>query len=195
MVAMQNTIFENLVPGYDDGAGWPNATCEKEQAFRQGFLEEARRIARQWAHPADLEPIAAKSDPIAAFIKRVMADPRFDPFQEVEAAARLRNHLRERYTVYGPGITGRKAFHLGYRAGHEVPAARLRGRHHAMVYVVEPWEHAEDADVDVFDPQRLSRWLQAVEAWADSPIQPESPCPPPRLLEVRRSDNDDGATR
>ncbi|RQV93978.1 hypothetical protein EH220_07755, partial [bacterium] len=31
----------SLLQEYDDGAGWPNCTREKEQAFRQGFLEEA----------------------------------------------------------------------------------------------------------------------------------------------------------
>jgi hypothetical protein len=70
---------------------------------------------------------------------------------------------------------------MGYRPGHEVPAAHARGRHHALEYVIEP---CRESDVDVFDPKLLRPWLAAVEQWAESPIRPEAPSSPPRLLEV-----------
>lgn len=37
-----------IVPFYDDGPGEANCP-ERELAFRQGFVEEARRIVPDWA--------------------------------------------------------------------------------------------------------------------------------------------------
>lgn len=175
-----------LLREYDDGAGWPKYTREKEQAFRQGFLEEAQRVVREWAHSFDgmKNPPSMTPVPLSEGIARM----RLDPLQEAEAARHLRLRVRERYAVYktgyGPGCAGRKTYHLGYRPGHEIPAARLRGRHHALEYVIEPTRELETADVDVFDPMLLSLWLKAVEEWADRLIRPRRISPPPRLLEV-----------
>ena len=165
MVATKTPVTgEPILSYYDDGAGWPNETCEKERAFRQGFLEEARRVAREWADP----------------------DDPFDPFSEEEAAHKLRLRVCERYTVYGagygPGCAGRKTYHLGYRPGHEVPAARLRGRHHALAYVTQSWD--EVSDLDTFDRLVLPAWLMAVEQWASKPIRQQVISPPPRPLEI-----------
>jgi len=150
-----------LLRDYDDGAGWPNASIEKERAFRQGFVEEARRVVREWVNP--------DGDALA-------------PFGEEQAAHNLRLRVRERYCVYGRGDAGRKTYHLGYRPGHEVPAARLRGRHHALVYVTQSWD--EVSDLDTFDHLVLPAWLTAVEQWAAKPIRPQVISPPPRPLEI-----------
>jgi hypothetical protein len=158
-----------LLSDYDDGAGWPGPSIEKERAFRQGFVEEARRVAREWTDPAN---------------------EAFDPFGEEEAAHKLRLRVRERYCVYGRGDAGRRTYHLGWRPGHAVPAARLRGRHHALAYVTQAWD--EVTDFDAFDTLVMPAWLAAVERWARTPIRPRVISPPPRPLEVvfaaRRAD-------
>jgi hypothetical protein len=161
MVAASATAGEHgLVSHYDDGAGWPNETREKERAFRQGFLEEARRVVREWIAP--------------------LGDA-FEPFRQEKAAHNLRLRVRERYTVYragyGPNCAGRKTYHLGYRPGHEAPAARLRGRHHALAYVTQSWDEVFDSDT--FDHLVLPAWLAAVEQWASKPIRPRIISPPP----------------
>jgi len=147
---------------YDDGAGWPNMTAAKERAFRRGFLEEARRAVREWTS-GDLEL--------------------FDPFGQEEAAYHLRWRTRERYTVYrsayGLGCAGRKTHHVGYRPEHVVPAARLRGRHHALAYIVQASEDIQDDET--FDHWVLPAWLAAVERWAAKPIKKNAlSAPPPR---------------
>nr|OQB78879.1 MAG: hypothetical protein BWX88_05040 [Planctomycetes bacterium ADurb.Bin126] len=157
---------------YDDGAGWPNATAEKEHAFRQGFLEEARRVVREWTDPDDAT---------------------FDPFGEEQAALHLRLRTKERYTIYrpgyGPNCAGRKTYHVGYRPGHEAPAARLRGRHHALAYVTQSWDDVRD--LDAFDKLVLPAWLVAVERWAREPIKMGLTIAPPRPLSIMRADGDD----
>lgn len=146
---------------YDDGPGEPDCP-ERECAFRQGFVEEARRIVRDWVDPN--------------------ADT--DPFGEEEFAQKLRWRVRERYTVYGPGEAGRKTRHLGYRPGHEIPAARLRGRHHALAYVTQSW--AEVEDFEAFDHLVLPAWLLAVGRWTSGPIH-RIACPP-RPLDLEGTD-------
>jgi len=159
MVAMVER--SQYVKEYDDGAGM-HVTKAKERAFRQGFLEEARRVAREWIYPVD--------------------KTKHDPPGEVERARLLRLRVRERYTVYGakygPDCAGRKTYHLGYRPGHEVPAARLRGRHHAMVSVTRAWEEVND--FNRFNKQAMPAWLEAVERWTKRLILPHRICPPPR---------------
>jgi len=162
MVAINTSVVEpGLVQHYDDGSGWPNATHRKERAFRQGFVEEARRLVREWIDPDE---------------------DTFDPFGEVEAARRLRRRIRERYSVYGSGDAGRKTYHLGWRRGHEMPAARARGRHHALEYVVQSWD--EVSELDGFDRLILPAWLTAVEQWGREPIRPRVISSPPRPLEI-----------
>ena len=152
---------QHLPIHYDDGAGWPPLSSRKERAFRRGFLEEARRVAREWVDPAN---------------------DAFDPFGEEEAAHKLRLRVRERYSVYGKGDAGWKTHHLGYRPGHEVPAARLRGRHHALAFVTQAWEHV--SDFDTFDALVMPAWLAAVERWAEEPFRVHVISPPPGPLEI-----------
>ena len=152
----------NLMRHYDDGLGWGNWSTAKEQAFRKGFLEEARRVTCEWVDPDDDD---------------------FDPRAEEEAAHRLRLRIRERYAVYGRGDAGCKTYHLGWRPGHAVAAARARGRHHALAYVTQSWDDV--SDFDAFDYLVMPAWLRAVEGWARKPIQPKAMSPPPRPLWVK----------
>lgn len=150
---------------YDDGPGWPSQSRKKERAYRQGFVEQARRAVREWIDPDDAT---------------------FDPWGQERAARQLRLCTRERYTVYGvaygPLCAGRKTYHLGYRPGHEVPAARLRGRHHALAYITQSWEQATDCDA--FDNMILPAWLTAVEHWAAAPLPTRVIVPPPWPLAI-----------
>jgi hypothetical protein len=162
MVAVNEYTDEpKLVRRYCDGAGWGTAKFENERAFRQGFVEEARRVVREWIDP-DYET--------------------HDPFGELKSAHQLRLRLRERYSVYGPGCEGRRTYHLGYRPRHEAPAARLRGRHHALAYVTQTWDETDD--FDTLDRLILPAWLTAVEQWAAEPVRPRIINPPPRPLEI-----------
>jgi len=189
MVAMSTAVAEpaiydkvedtGLVRRYDDGPGWPNASPEKERAYRRGFLEEARRVVRDWpGHPEQIRQQEAQA----------------------EAAWQLRRRVRRRYTVYGPGYgpgcAGRRTYHLGYRPGHEAPAARLRGRHHSLAFVLQDWD--ESASMKMYETIVLPAWLTAVEQWASGPIRPRVIKPPPRpgdiepgLLRTVRSEDDD----
>jgi len=172
----------NLVRDYDDGPGGPRSNRAKERAFRQGFVEEARRVLREWAHPFD------EMNRVPSLTPRPLSKARCNPSREIAIARKLRLRVRERYAVYGaaygPDCAGRKTYHQGYRLGHEAVAARLRGRHHALEYVVEPQRDLATADVGIFDPMLLGLWLKAVEEWAEGPMRPRAPMPPPRLLDV-----------
>ena len=170
-----------VVREYQDGPSYAAENRAVEQAYRQGFVEEARRIVRDWAHPpGPLPPTDTK--PVS--LREIIAKRRCDPFAETERAGWQRQRLRRRFTVFGPGDAGSKTHHLGYRPRHEVPAARMRGRHHAMVYVTGLWENLDTADLDIFDPKLLCPWLRAVELWAEAPIRLNRVVPPPRPLEA-----------
>ncbi|MCC7193366.1 MAG: AAA family ATPase [Phycisphaeraceae bacterium] len=171
----------DIVREYQDGPDHAAEDRAVEQAYRKAFVEEARRIVRDWAHPPGPLP---PPDPEPVSMREILAKPRRDPLAEEEKAGRQRHRLRERFTVYGAGDAGPKTHHLGYRPGHEVPAARMRGRHHAMAYVTMLWHDSDTADLDIFDPRLLCPWLRAVELWAGGPIRRNRIVPPPRPLEV-----------
>ena len=157
----------DLMRRYNDGPGWPNASREKEQAYRRGFLEEAHRVVCRWpGHNDEIHLHEA----------------------EQKAAHHLRLRVRRRYTVYGgaygPGCAGRRTYILGYRPGHEVPAARLRGRHHALAFVLQSWD--ETADSLMYEKIVLPAWLTAVEEWTQEPIRLNTVIPPPRPIDIER---------
>lgn len=178
MVAMTE---QPLVRWYDDGPDVPAKNLAKEQAYRQGFVEGARHVVKVWAHPPGPPP---PPDPEPVTVRELLARRRCDPFAEEEAAWQLRKRVQRRFAVYGPGDAGRKTYHLGYRPGHAVAAARLRGRHHAMAFVTNLWRDTETADLDIYDPKLLCPWLRAVEQWASAPIHPNKITPPPRPTDV-----------
>ncbi|MEX0652962.1 MAG: helicase RepA family protein [Phycisphaeraceae bacterium] len=145
MVAMNGRAILH----YDDG---PDCPCnrEKERAYRQGFVEEARRVVREWGDPDD---------------------DAFDPWAEIATAERTRRRVRQR---------------LGCRPGHEVPAARARGRHHALAFVTQAWD--EVSDLDAFDRHVMPAWLLAVERWTERPIRMQTISPPPRPQDIEGAD-------
>ncbi len=171
---------KDIVREYQDDPDYA-ADRAVEQAYRLSFVDEARRMVREWAHPPgplpppDMKPVS---------MREILAKRRRDPLAEEEKAGRQRQRLRERFTVYGAGDAGPKTHHAGYRPGHEIPAARLRGRQHAMAYVTNLWKDLETADLDIFDPKLLCPWLRAVEMWAEAPVRPNKIVPPPRPLDV-----------
>lgn len=183
MVARNTAVArQSLVHLYDDGPGGRGATEAKERAFRESFLAEVRRVVRLWAHPPE-EP-QPRGQLKVVQLSETLKKGRFNASAEISAARNLRQQVREHHTVYRQGSSGPKTYHLGYRLGHEVPAARARGSHQALEYVTEPWRNAATFGVDVLDSKLLRPWLAAVERWAESPIRPEAPTSPPKLLEV-----------
>jgi hypothetical protein len=182
VAANRSSARRGLVRFYDDGPGGTGASKEKEQAFREGFLEGARRAAGVWAHPPEEPRPRGEFKPVS--LREMIRKMPFDSSTEIKAVRRLREQIREGYTVYRRGSAGPKTYHLGYRPGHEAPAARARGYHHALEYVIEPWRDLATSDVDIYAPRLLKPWLAAVEQWAESPMRPEAPMPPPRVMEV-----------
>jgi hypothetical protein len=167
MVAIDaEAAAQGLLHLFDDGMGWGDVSRPKELAFRRGFLDAARHVLRDWVDNDSRD---------------------FDPVGEEEAAWKLRQRVRERYCVYGRGDAGRKTYHLGWRPGHAVAAARLRGWHHGLTCITQSWP--EVSDIDTFDHFVLPAWLLAVERWAQAPIRPDVVTPPPWPLEIEGVQN------
>ncbi len=95
-------------------------------------------------------------------------DDTFDPWGEIATARRTRRRVHDR---------------LGCRPGHEVAAARARGRHHALEFAAQAWDEVED--FDTFDRFIVPAWLMTVERWAQGPIRMKIISPPPRPMEIR----------
>lgn len=149
-----DVAFEDAVRLYDDGPDAPAKDIEKEKTFRLNFTDEARRIVRDWTNPSLC----------------------CQPQDESRVMFELRRRMRDHCSVW-PLDAGVHAGHMGYRPSHAVAAARLRGRHHAMEYVIQFWD---ENDVDSFETKPLELWLRAVERWARASIAPDRIVPPPR---------------
>lgn len=69
-----------------------------------------------------------------------------------------------------------------FRAGHEVEAARTRGRHQSLEIAAQGWERAADVGVldERFATDVLGPWLANVSRWAAKPIDPDRVAMPPR---------------
>ena len=110
---------------YDDRAEIEDALVEA--------LEEADAHAE--ASSTDWENLSELVDLIVEEARRVVRewidadDDRFDPFGELATAERTRRRVRDRF---------------GCGPGHEVPAARARGRHHALAYVTQAWDEVDE---------------------------------------------------
>ncbi len=147
---------QDIVKLYDDSLGWPNNTVEKEQAYREGFLEESQRVVRDGL---------SRGDAI-----------------RLRVARRNRDVFRDHCAVYRTDSAGRKTHHLGYRPGHEVYAARLRGQHHALEFVAQALDEVED--FAMFDQVIIPFWQGAVELWSRKPIDMDAISLPPRPTEA-----------
>jgi len=72
-----------------------------------------------------------------------------------------------------------------FRVGHEVAASRTRGRCHALEFAKQHWWNLGDAGTpDAVIVAILHRWIEQVEVWGDSPIDPQFISTPPRPEEL-----------
>ncbi len=90
-------------------------------------------------------------------------------FESIDAAYEARHEAREHAQVEVNGI-------YLYKPGHEVEAARTRGRHHALVFVEYAWDHPQGHKRL---PDELADWYAHVARWAAELTTPaEYSCPP-----------------
>jgi hypothetical protein len=160
---------------YDDGAWcrfWPADEAEvlqAERAFRDAFVETAHKILA-W-RSVDTKAIAAAWRARQRAMRRAeVLIPSADYFGVIDPEKRRR-------------LGGRQ---VAYQPGHRVEASRLRGIHHAMVYVEQGWEEgcADGAARGLFTAFVLPAWVIAADQWAALPIRLGRCMPPPRPLEA-----------
>jgi len=90
-------------------------------------------------------------------------------FEAIDAAREARREARERAQVERNGL-------YYYVPGHEIDAARTRGRHHGLVFVEQAWEHPLASDRLPFE---LPAWYTRVARWTAEPLTPgKYSCPP-----------------
>jgi hypothetical protein len=171
-VCVRGEVYEKF---YDDGgwSGFPPAdeaeVLQAEQAFREAFVETAHAIVGTW--------------------RRVDT-------KAIEMAWRARDWCRHLAEVRVPmadycGVTDRqerrrfRGKETVYRLGHRIVASRLRGIHHAMVFVELDWGDARRQGIawETFAARTLAAWVRNVDAWAARPIRVGYCSPPPRPLE------------
>ncbi len=165
---------------YDDGAYYPGLGVDEteamqaERAFRDAFVETARRITREWR---DLDVDAIE----AAWSARQRA------FEQ----ARVLIPSTAYFAITDPGILEwMDSQQVAYQLGHRPKASRLRGVHHAMVYVDQAWRDAEmsDGHWGFFLAFVLTPWLDAIDTWSAAPLM-LGRCPaPPRALDCLTDD-------
>lgn len=151
---------------YDDG---PSPTrydgsdaAGVERAYRQGYLEGAR-IAATWGEPDDIAVEAAWDARRAEYDKATLLVTSADYFGVTDPARR----------AY---LDGEQAV---YRLRHAVAAARARGHHQALATAFDAWLRLCDRMSDDRIIGLLPAWLDAVETWAGSAIDPTRiACPP-----------------
>jgi hypothetical protein len=89
---------------------------------------------------------------------------------DLDTAIEMRERVRNNHTVERDGL-------YFYVPGHEVLAARTRGRHHAMAFVEYMFERP---DVRRHKYRAiLESWVEKVEAWAAEKLDPEHVAVPP----------------
>ncbi|MBI1375823.1 MAG: AAA family ATPase [Phycisphaera sp.] len=158
---------------YGDGAycgaisGDRGEGLEAERAFADAFVETARQIERRWTG-VDAEAIeAAWQARLRAAERAEVWIPSADYFGVTDPAKRQRMDSDQ----------------IAYRLGHRPEASRLRGIHHAMVYVEQAWEELEIESWELFAAFVLRRWIEAVDQWARAPFELGCRRPPPRPAE------------
>lgn len=150
---------------YNDAGDVPPQP-EVERAYRDAFLAAAREAAA-WDFP-DVDAIqlawqerreARRRAEVTVTSAQLFGDSSFDEFEP-------------------PGT------HIVYRPGHEVDAARTRGRVHAFEQAKWDWWDLADLGLDDEEIRRefMRPWLDAVAAWAAGPL--ETGGPPPRPLDA-----------
>ncbi len=146
---------------YNDGPDFPTTPLltEAERAYRDGFRCVAN-LAPGWKRPPD--------------------DLR-------ESLWRSRKDLRRQTEVLVPSsvMFGRPEMdseQIVYRAGHDVAAARARGKVHACEFVMQCWEELEAHGIpdEAVGPLVLKPWNEKVQEWASEEINPKSISIPPR---------------
>jgi hypothetical protein len=165
---------------YDDGAcyvGLPYdqaEAAEAERAFRDAFVATAHLVGREW-RAVDTKAIEASCQARQQALRQAeVLIPSADYFGVTDP------EQRERFS----------AEQIAYQPGHRVEASRLRGIHHAMVYVEQAWEELEieGAAWAFFTTFVLQRWTEAVDQWTALPINLGRCRPPPRPLETLTSE-------
>ncbi|MEQ8789519.1 MAG: AAA family ATPase [Pirellulaceae bacterium] len=146
---------------YADGPDWPQSPGQQaaEHAYRDAFLAAARE-AGQWE----------KVDHVA-----------------LERAWGERRQVRESARVLYPsakmfGCPEMQSDQVIYREGHELEAARTRGRVHGFEFVRQCWDELVKAGVEQakIGPVIIRPWIESVAKWVARDIDPERICPPPR---------------
>ena len=159
MVAL--ALPADTVRFYNDGPDFPTTPLlvEAERAYRDGFRCIAH-LAPRWKHPPD--------------------DLR-------ESLWRSRKDLRRQAEVLVPSsvMFGRPEMdseQIVYRAGHDVAAARARGKVHACEFVMQCWEElaAHGISDEAVGSLVLKPWNDKVQEWAKEEIDPARIAIPPR---------------
>jgi hypothetical protein len=127
--------------------------------------------------PTTPELFAAERAYCGAFLAgaREAAQWSIPDIEAIEDARQARQKTREAAEV----LAGEQII---YRAGHEVAAARARGRHQALEIAAQVWERAADrglSDEQIAD-EVIGPWAANVARWATKEIDPAKIVVPPR---------------
>jgi hypothetical protein len=145
---------------YNDGPDFPSSPLllDAERAYRQAFAEAANLVA-EWTTP-DHEAIDAAW--------RDRRDARTKAEVLVSSAALFGN----------PELDSEQVL---YRAGHDVEAARHRGRVQAFELAVQCWESLENQGVyeEAAGPLVMRPWAERVREWSLSKIDSATITGPP----------------
>jgi hypothetical protein len=154
------TLPADTVRFYNDGPDFPTTPLlmEAERAYRAAFAEAAGVVA-EWDIP-DCELIEAV-------------------WQDRRAARDRAEVLVSSAELYGnPELDSEQVL---YRAGHDVEAARHRGRVQAFELAVQFWDKLEDQGIpdEAIHLMVMRPWAEQVRQWASSPINPATIKGPP----------------
>ncbi|MCL6505526.1 MAG: helicase RepA family protein [Bryobacteraceae bacterium] len=127
--------------------------------------------------PATPELLAAERAYRAAFLAGAheAAEWPFPDIEAIEDARQARRCAREAAEVLIDE-------QIVYRAGHEVEAARTRGRHQALEIAAQVWERTTDRGLsdERIAAEVIGPWLANVAHWAAQEIDPARIAGPPR---------------